>query len=116
MKNLKTFESFINESDSKTKLVFDFMPFDKNPEVEKNSVTLEEITSINPEDLKEGLYVAHVPGGDGGFTRYILKSLTPPTFDSAIFDSNMSKKQEIPGLHAEDLGDYLYRSSEYGLI
>jgi hypothetical protein len=116
MKNLKTFKSFINESEKSNDVVFDFFPYDRNPEVEKPSVSLGDVNSINPGDLKEGIYIAHVPEKAGGFTRYILQSLEPATFDASVWDSSMKKKQEIPGLHMEDLGNYLYNATDYGLI
>lgn len=116
MKNLKTFKSFINESEKSNSIVFDFIPFDGNRDVEKPSVPLDMVNSINPGDLKEGLYIAHVPEKSGGFTRYVLQSLEPATFDASVWDSSMKKKQEVPGLHIEDLGNYLYTATNYGLI
>jgi hypothetical protein len=116
MKNLKSFKSFINENEKSNSIVFDFFPFDQNPEIEKPSVSLDSVDGINPGDLKEGLYIAHVPEKTGGFTRYVLQSLEPATFDASVWNSKMEKKQDVPGLKIEDLGNYLYTATDYGLI
>jgi hypothetical protein len=104
MKHIRLFENF--DESSKSNIIFDWIPFDNEVNNSRNSsipteIGLEEMLDYckNNSDIKGiGLYIAHKKNADGGFTRYVTTSINPVIFESAIFDSEFKKVNEIKDL------------------
>jgi hypothetical protein len=125
MRYIKLFENFDANVGKSTDLIFDWMPFDDqitNPlqssiPAELNGKDLgnflvslkESTTDLRSGDLeKAGLFMAHKKTGDGGFTRYITKTLSPLSFDVAVFDrefKQIGNFENVPG-NEMDFGAY----------
>lgn len=117
MKYIKLFENFDGNSVKPMDLIFDWMPFDDqitNPiqssvpeELNGNDLSnflgslKESISGLKVRDIeKAGLFMAHVKTGSSGFTRYITKTLSPLSFDVAVFDQDFKQIgnfEDIPG-------------------
>ena len=128
LKHIKLFENFSADlSISFQDLIFDWMPFDamtedpiqssmpENLEYSQLSSWLKEAsTQSQLEDIsKAGLFIAHRKNSDGGFTRFIAKSLSPLSFDMSTWDKNYQQTSEIPNISPEevDLGKLAQGSS-----
>jgi len=128
LKHIQLFENFNPDPNvSFEGLIFDWMPFDNMssepiqsniPEKleysELGAWLKEAIASGQLEDIsKAGLFISHKKNSDGGFTRFIAKSLSPLSFDMSTWDRNYEKTGEIPNVSPEevDLGQLAKGSS-----
>jgi hypothetical protein len=98
------------------------MPFDTEVNNPINSYAPAEITAqelveycnANPEIGKVGLYIAHKKNPGGGFTRYVTTSTNPLLLESAMFDREFNKINEVKGISAESIVSFTKGSSMLG--
>lgn len=122
MKHVKLFENFdrVNESDSESDLVFDWIPFDSQVNNPANSRMPEQLNfsdlvslraSGNNESKDLGLYIAHKKLGDG-FIRLISGYDDPMNLIVAKFDSEFKKvKEDVVNAEKLNLSSYLRGSA-----
>jgi len=104
MKHIRLFENF--DSYSKSGLIFDWIPFDSQVDNSRNSsipteIGLDEMIKYcndNSDIEGIGLYIAHKKNTSGGFERYVTTSISPLMLESAIFDSEFKKVNEIKNI------------------
>jgi hypothetical protein len=123
MRHIKLFENF-DQSQEMPGVIFDWIPFDNEVNNPINSsipteIGLQELMEYcksNPEIGKVGLFIAHKKNPGGGFNRYIASSTNPLRFDSAVFDSDYKKINEVTGIdpYKTSLGSFDKGSSMMG--
>jgi hypothetical protein len=73
--------------------------------------------STNSSQIQEaGLFMAHRKNSDGGFTRYITKSISPLIFEAEIFNSKFESVNKLPNIDASsfDLDSFQKGASMMG--
>ena len=123
MRHIKLFENF-DQSSEMPGVIFDWIPFDNEVNNPVNSsipteIELQEVMEYcksNPEIDKVGLFIAHKKNSGGGFNRYIVSSTSPLRVDSAVFDSDYKKINEVTGIdpYKTSLGSFDKGSSMLG--
>lgn len=127
MRYIKLFENFDSTKENIKDTIFDWMPFDdqmSNPiqssiPKELSMVELVNFTneSANSSQIQEaGLFMSHRKNSDGGFTRYITKSISPLIFEVEIFNSNFDSVNKLPNVDANtfDLDSFQKGASMMG--
>ena len=119
MKYIKLFENFDSNIGSTNDLIFDWMPFDDqitNPIQSSIPETLS-ITELadflmssekNGNDsqiLEAGLFMAHRKNSDGGFNRFITKSISPLMFEIELFNSDFESVNKFENVDASKMGN-----------
>lgn len=111
MRYIKLFENFDTIGENTKDLIFDWMPFDDqitNPIQSSipEELSMEELGnfangSTNSSQIQEaGLFMAHKKNSDGGFTRYITKSISPLILEAEIFNSDFESVNKLPNIDA----------------
>lgn len=111
MRYIKLFENFDSTKENIKDTIFDWMPFDDQMSNPIQSSIPEELSmkelvnftneSTNSSQIQEaGLFMAHRKNSDGGFTRYITKSISPLIFEAEIFNSNFDSVNKLPNIDA----------------
>lgn len=115
MRHIRLFENFDQDKTvDSSGLLFDWLPFDTEINNPINSSVPTEITpqklieycNANPEIGKVGLYIAHKKNPAGGFTRYVTTSTNPLLLESAMFDSEFNKINDVKGISAASLDSF----------
>lgn len=115
MRHIRLFENFDpNKTVDSSGLLFDWLPFDTEVNNPINSsvptgITPQELIEYcisNPEIGKVGLYIAHKKNSAGGFTRYVTTSTNPLLLESAMFNSEFNKVNEVKGISASSLDSF----------
>ncbi len=120
MRHIRLFENFEQDKTVDTSdLLFDWLPFDTEVNNPINSSVPTEITPLklieycnaNQEIGKVGLYIAHKKNPAGGFNRYLTTSTNPLLLESATFDKEFNKVNEVGGISAATLGSFVKGNS-----
>lgn len=110
MRHIKLFENFDNTIGNSDNLIFDWMPFDNqitNPIQSSipQELSMEELGNFvaesgsNASQIQEaGLFMSHRKNNDGGFTRFITKSISPLMLEAEIFNSDFESVNKIPDI------------------
>jgi hypothetical protein len=132
MKYIKLFENFDSSSIGSTDdLIFDWMPFDNqmsNPLQSSmpESLSTKELMDFvaeseengNSSQISEaGLFMSHRKNSNGGFTRFITKSISPLTLDIEIFNENFESVNKFPNVEGSkitNLGSFNKATSMLG--
>lgn len=127
MRYIKLFENFDSTKENIKDTIFDWMPFDdqmSNPIQSSipEELSMEELVnftneSANSSQIQEaGLFMTHRKNSDGGFTRYITKSISPLIFEAEIFNSNFDSVNKLPNIDASsfDLDSFQKGASMMG--
>lgn len=127
MRHIKLFENFDNTIGNSDNLIFDWMPFDDqttNPIQSSipQELSMEELGNFvaesknSSEIQKAGLFMAHRKNTDGGFTRFITKSISPLILEAEIFNSDFQSVNKIPNIDASKMkiGDFSKGTSMIG--
>ena len=120
MKYIKLFENFDSSNIGSTdSLIFDWMPFDdqiSNPlqssmpeslstEELMNFVTESEKNGNSSQISEAGIFMSHRKNSDGGFTRFITKSISPLSLDIEIFNNKFESVNKFPNVEGTKLTD-----------
>jgi hypothetical protein len=127
MRYIKLFENFDSIKENTKDTIFDWMPFDDQMANPIQSSIPEELSmkelinftneSTNSSQIQEaGLFMAHRKNSDGGFTRYITKSISPLIFEAEIFNSKFESVNKLPNIDASsfDLDSFQKGASMMG--
>lgn len=127
MRYIKLFENFDSTKENIKDTIFDWMPFDDQMSNPIQSSIPEELSmkelvnftneSANSSQIQEaGLFMAHRKNSDGGFTRYITKSISPLIFEVEIFNSDFDSVNKLPNIDASsfDLDSFQKGASMMG--
>jgi hypothetical protein len=132
MKHIKLFENFDSRNIGSTDdLIFDWMPFDDQisnplqssmPESLSTKELMDFVTesekSGNSSQISEaGLFMSHRKNNDGGFTRFITKSISPLSLDIEIFNDkfeSVNKFTNVEGSKISSLGSFGKATSMLG--
>jgi hypothetical protein len=127
MRYIKLFENFDDTMGNAEDLIFDWMPFDNQMTNPIQSSIPEELSmselvnfvneSKNASQIQEaGLFMAHRKNTDGGFTRFITKSISPLILESEIFNSDFESVNKIENIDASkmDVGSFTKGTSMLG--
>jgi len=131
MKYIKLFENFDTNIGSKDELIFDWMAFDdqiNNPLQSSmpESLSTNELVNFVMDSEKSGnglqiaeagLFMSHRKNLDGGFTRFITKSISPLEFDIEIFNQDfesVKKFENVDGSKIASLGSFNKGTSMLG--
>ena len=121
MKHIRLFENF-DQSQEIGQFIFDWIPFDNEVDNPANhsiptEIGLEQVMEYcksNPQIYKIGLFIAHKKNSGGGFNRYIVHPTSPLSVDSAVFNSDFKKVNEITGIDPSTLTSFDKGSSMLG--
>ena len=132
MKYIKLFENFDSSNIGSTdNIIFDWMAFDdqiSNPLQSSmpESLSTKELMDFVTESEKNGnsskiseagLFMAHRKNNDGGFTRFITKSISPLSLDIEIFNDkfeSVNKLTNVEGSKIANLGSFGKAASMLG--
>jgi hypothetical protein len=114
MRYIKLFENFDDTIGNSNDLIFDWMPFDDqitNPIQSSmpEELSMEELGNFvaesgnSSEIQKAGLFMSHRKNTDGGFTRFITKSISPLILEAEIFNSDFESVNKIENIDASKM-------------
>ena len=119
MKYIKLFENFDSNIGSTNDLIFDWMPFDDQitnpiqssiPETLSTAELMDFLMSAekNGNDsqiLEAGLFMSHRKNLDGGFNRFITKSISPLMFEIEVFNSDFESVNKFENVDGSKMGN-----------
>lgn len=117
MKHVVLFENFLTEAASGSG-DFQFFPFDVQKEPQSkyglpDTASVDDLLALSESNIPDsaweigkgtGLYIAHNKDANQGFTRAVVKSLSPLTFDFSVYNSDFEKIAEKKGVSKQTLG------------
>lgn len=114
MRYIKLFENFDDAIGNSDNLIFDWMPFDNqitNPIQSSmpEELSMDELANFATESgnsseiQKAGLFMSHRKNSDGGFTRFITKSISPLILEAEIFNSDFESVNKIENIDASKM-------------